>query len=105
MYSQKDTGVAAILEHLIEHGTNDLATVFARAFEMAMRIERERFFGAGHYERPHIMVMPMAASPIRGLWLCPAQDVDKTLLPLQPVGHIVQRGTSLREDFCEIRII
>ena len=51
MDRQKDTGVEAILEHLIEHGANDLATVFARAFELAMRIERERFLGAGHYER------------------------------------------------------
>ncbi len=51
MDRQKDTGVEAILEHLIEHGANDIATVFARAFELAMRIERERFLGAGHYER------------------------------------------------------
>jgi putative transposase len=51
MDRQRDTGVEAILEHLIEHGANDLATVFARAFELAMRIERERFLGAGHYER------------------------------------------------------
>ena len=26
-------------------------TVFARLFELAMRIERERFLGADHYER------------------------------------------------------
>ena len=51
MDRQNDTGVEAILEHLIEHGANDIATVFARAFELAMRIERERFLGAGHYER------------------------------------------------------
>jgi len=51
MDRQKDTGVEAILEQLIEHGANDIAGVFARAFELAMRIERERFLGAGHYER------------------------------------------------------
>jgi len=51
MDRQKDTGVEAILEQLIEHGPNDIAGVFARAFELAMRIERERFLGAGHYER------------------------------------------------------
>jgi len=51
MDRQKDTGFEAILEHLIEHGANDLATVFARAFELAMRIERQRFLGAGHDER------------------------------------------------------
>jgi len=51
MDGHKDTTVEALLEHLIEHGPNDIATVFARAFELAMRIERERFLGAGHYER------------------------------------------------------
>jgi len=51
MDRQKDTGFEAILEQLIEHGPNDIASVFARAFELAMRIERERFLGAGHYER------------------------------------------------------
>ena len=28
-----------------------MATVFAGLFNLAMRIERERFLGAGHYER------------------------------------------------------
>ena len=51
MDGHKDTTVEALLEHLIEHGPNDIATVFARAFELAMQIERERFLGAGHYER------------------------------------------------------
>jgi transposase-like protein len=46
-----DTAVEAILEQLIEHGPGDIASVFARAFELAMRIERERFLCAGHYER------------------------------------------------------
>ena len=39
------------MEHLIEYGPDDMATVFARAFELAMQIERERFLGAGRYER------------------------------------------------------
>jgi transposase-like protein len=51
MDERKDTAVEAVLEHLIEHGPGDIATVFARAFELAMRIERERFLGAGLYER------------------------------------------------------
>jgi len=51
MDRQKDTVVEAIVEHLIEHGANDIATVFGRAFELAMQIERERFPGAGLYER------------------------------------------------------
>ena len=51
MDGRKDTAVEAILEHLIEHGAGDIATVFGRAFELAMQIERERFLGAGRYER------------------------------------------------------
>ena len=51
MDRQKDTGIEAILEQLIEHGADDMANIFARAFELAMRIERERFLGARHYER------------------------------------------------------
>ena len=51
MDGRKDTAVEALLEHLIEHGPGDVATVFARAFELAMQIERERFLGAGLYER------------------------------------------------------
>ncbi|WP_412506806.1 transposase, partial [Roseovarius sp. SYSU LYC5161] len=39
------------MEQLIEQGPGDIAGVFARAFELAMQIERERFLGAGHYER------------------------------------------------------
>ena len=51
MDNRQDTTVEALLEHLIEHGPDDIATVFGRAFELAMRIERERFLGAGLYER------------------------------------------------------
>ena len=51
MDRRQDTTVEALLEHLIEHGPDDIGTVFARAFEMAMRIERERFLRASPYER------------------------------------------------------
>jgi putative transposase len=51
MDRRKDTAVEAVLEQLIEHGPSDIATVFARAFELAMQIERERFLRAGLYER------------------------------------------------------
>ena len=47
MDERQDTTIEALLEHLIEHGPNDIATVFARTFELAMQIERERFPGAG----------------------------------------------------------
>ncbi|MCP4210527.1 MAG: IS256 family transposase [Halieaceae bacterium] len=51
MDNRKDKAIEAILEHLIENGADDIAALFARAFELAMRIERERFLDAGHYER------------------------------------------------------
>jgi pimeloyl-ACP methyl ester carboxylesterase len=51
MDRRKDNAVEAILELLIETGLGDLAGLFARAFEPAMQIERERFLGAGHYQR------------------------------------------------------
>ena len=51
MDRQRDTGLEAILEQLIEHGADDMANIFARMFDLAMRIERERFRGARHYER------------------------------------------------------
>lgn len=51
MDRRKDTALEAVLEQLIEDGPGGIASVFARAFELAMQIERERFLGAGHYER------------------------------------------------------
>ncbi len=39
------------MEQLIEHGPGEIGPVFARAFEFAMQIERERFIGAAQYER------------------------------------------------------
>ncbi len=36
MDGRTDTAVEALLEHLIEHGPGDIATVFGRAFELAM---------------------------------------------------------------------
>ncbi len=51
MDEPKHAGLEGILEQLIEHGVDDMANIFARMFELAMRIERERFLGAGHYER------------------------------------------------------
>ena len=64
MDERKDTAVEALLEHLIEHGPGDIATVFGRAFELAMQIERERFLRAGPYERTaERRGMPTATSP------------------------------------------
>lgn len=51
MDNRKDTAIETVMEHLIEHGPAEIASVFARVFELAMQIERERFLGAGLYER------------------------------------------------------
>ena len=39
------------MEQLIANGSEDMGVVFASLFDLAMRIERERFLGAEHYER------------------------------------------------------
>ena len=51
MRSDQDNVLEALMEQLIENGTEEMASVFAGLFDLAMRIERERFLGAGHYER------------------------------------------------------
>ena len=51
MRKDQDSVVEALMEQLIESGSEDMATVFAGLFNLAMRIERERFLGAGHYQR------------------------------------------------------
>jgi hypothetical protein len=64
MDDRKDTAVEALLEQLIAHGSNDIAGVFARAFELAMQIERERFLGAGQTRaRPSAGARPTAPRP------------------------------------------
>jgi transposase-like protein len=51
MRNGQDTAIEALMEQLIENGSEEMAAVFAGLFNLAMRIERERFLGAGHYER------------------------------------------------------
>lgn len=51
MDRSKDTVIEAALEHLIANGPGDIATMFARVFELAMQLERERFLGAELYTR------------------------------------------------------
>jgi len=51
MRSTEDTAIETLMEQLISNGAEDIGPVFARLFDLAMRIERERFLGAGHYER------------------------------------------------------
>jgi hypothetical protein len=45
------TAVEALMVQLIANGPEDMGGVFAAPFEPAMRIERERFLCAGHYQR------------------------------------------------------
>lgn len=47
----EDTTIEAVLEHLIADGAGGIGPAFTRMFELAMRLERERYLGAGHYER------------------------------------------------------
>jgi len=51
MPEPQDKLVAAVMERLIEEGPESMAQAFTALFDMAMRLERERFLGAGHYER------------------------------------------------------
>ena len=51
MPEHQDKIVAALMERLIAHGPEDMGGVFAELFNLALRLERERFLGAGRYER------------------------------------------------------
>ncbi len=51
MRSEHDTAIEALMEQLMANGSEDMGAVFASLFDLAMRIERERFLGAEHYER------------------------------------------------------
>ena len=51
MPESQDKLVATVMERLIEEGPESMAQTFAALFDMAMRLERERFLGAGLYER------------------------------------------------------
>ena len=51
MWRDQDTAIEALMEQLIANGAEDMASVFSGLFDLAMRIEREQFLEAGHYER------------------------------------------------------
>src|SRR5512143_3260751 len=51
MSQTQDTIIAALMEQLIAEGPDGVAQVFTALFNLAMRLERERFLGAGLYER------------------------------------------------------
>ena len=51
MSQNQDTIVTALMEQLIAEGPDGMAQVFTALFNLALRLERERFLGAGLYER------------------------------------------------------
>lgn len=51
MRNGQDRAIEALMEQLIANGSEDMGVVFASLFDLAMRIERERFLGAEHYQR------------------------------------------------------
>ncbi len=46
-----DTTLAAVMEQLIAEGPQAMAPVMAALMNLAMRLEREQYLGASHYER------------------------------------------------------
>ncbi len=51
MATVKDTTITGLLEQLVADGPDSMAEIFTSLFNLAMRLERERFLSAGHYER------------------------------------------------------
>lgn len=49
--TSNDTTIAAVLEQLIAEGPQAMSQVMTTLMNVAMRLEREQFLGAGHYER------------------------------------------------------
>jgi putative transposase len=49
--ASKDTVIAAVMEQLMAEGPQAMAQVMTALTNLAMRMEREQFLGAGHYER------------------------------------------------------
>ena len=49
--ARKDTVIASIMEQLMAEGPQAMAQVVTALMNLAMRMEREQFLGAGHYER------------------------------------------------------
>jgi putative transposase len=49
--ASNDTAIAAVLEQLMAEGPQAVAHILTVLMNQAMRLEREQFLGAGHYER------------------------------------------------------
>jgi hypothetical protein len=46
-----DTVIATVMEQLMAEGPQAMAQIITALMNLAMRMEREQFLGAGHYER------------------------------------------------------
>ena len=46
-----DTVIATVMEQLMAEGPQAMAQIMTALMNLAMRMEREQFLGAGHYER------------------------------------------------------
>lgn len=51
MRQRQDSGIEELMEQVISGGVDELGSVFGKLLNMAMRIEREKYLSAGHYER------------------------------------------------------
>ncbi len=49
--ANNDTTIAAVMEQLVAEGPQAMAQVMTALMNAAMRLERDQFLGAGHYER------------------------------------------------------
>ena len=49
--ASNDTTIAAVMEQLMAEGPQAMAQVMTALMNAAMRLERDQFLGAGHYER------------------------------------------------------
>ena len=46
-----DTIIATVMEQLMAEGPQAMAQIITALMNLAMRMDREQFLGAGHYER------------------------------------------------------
>ena len=51
MRKPHDTELVGLMEQIISNGAEDMGSLFAGLFDLAMRLEREQFLDAGYYER------------------------------------------------------
>lgn len=84
------------MEHLIEHGPDDMATIFARAFELAIQIERDIFAGRAATSALQAgRAMPTATRPSAS---SPPQAWSRSDLMPQSYDQRVRTALSLADN-------